>query len=56
MPESDATLKALQRILRTAHGLSVQDLRYLVGRLEGIIESKISAAAKGELVRDLAAS
>ena len=55
MPTSDASLKSLQRILRSAHELSVQDLRYLVGRLEQIIESKLAAAAKGALIRDLGA-
>lgn len=52
----DASLKSIQRILREAHGLTVEDLEYVIGRLKAIIESKEATEERQALVRDLASS
>ena len=53
MPASDASLKAIQRILRAAHDLEIEDLEYVVGRLRAIIERKEAAAEKAALIQSL---
>ena len=53
MPDASASLKAVQRILRAAHGLEVEDLEYVIGRLRAIVEGKETAEAKQALIRHL---